>query len=258
MSSRCRFSTTWASMASASVSLTTRTGMESSSAILAARRRRAPATTSYLLGSNSRTKRGARTPCVLKLAASSSRLLSSNRFRGLLADSISAATGTLRYSWLLTAVCVFGIFFSFNFVVCRFVMDCADFWRGWGTWWVRRLRREPRARGQCPRGSRQRFAERLPNSRAGDWRLRAKLDVVLGRGSIAQPNRLADHKGHGFRFRLADLFGGEGAAFTAMQHLVRDLMDQRGEFLGGLHPGQQRDLAAVGQTLGGCNALGET
>src|SRR5579864_5474774 len=62
-------STTWASIASASVSLTTRTGMESSSAILAARRRRAPATTSYLLGSNSRTKRGARTPCVLKLAA---------------------------------------------------------------------------------------------------------------------------------------------------------------------------------------------
>jgi hypothetical protein len=28
--------------------------------------------------------------------------------------------------------------------------------------------------GQCPRGSRQRFVERLPSSRAGDWRLRAK------------------------------------------------------------------------------------
>jgi hypothetical protein len=35
-------------------------------------------------------------------------------------------------------------------------------------------------------------------------------------------------------------------------------MDQRGEFLGGLHPGQQRDLSAVRKTLGGCNALGET
>jgi hypothetical protein len=34
-------------------------------------------------------------------------------------------------------------------------------------------------------------------------------------------------------------------------------MDQRGEFLGGLHPGQQRDLSAVRETLGGCNALGE-
>jgi uncharacterized protein len=32
-------------------------------------RRRAPATTSYLLSSSSRTRRGARTPCVLKLAA---------------------------------------------------------------------------------------------------------------------------------------------------------------------------------------------
>ena len=69
-------------------------------------------------------------PCVLKLAASSSRLLSSNRLRGLLADSISAATGTLRYSWLLTVLCVFDIFFSLlDFVGCRFVMDCADFWR---------------------------------------------------------------------------------------------------------------------------------
>jgi hypothetical protein len=82
--------------------------------------------------------------------------------------------------------------------------------------------------------------------------------IILGRGSVAQPNRLADDEGHGFGFGLADLLGGEGAAFAAMQHLVSDLVDQRGEFLGGLHPGQQRDLAAVRQTLGGCNALGET
>jgi hypothetical protein len=34
-------------------------------------------------------------------------------------------------------------------------------------------------------------------------------------------------------------------------------MDQREEFLGGLHSGQQRDLPAVRKTLGGCNALGE-
>jgi hypothetical protein len=81
--------------------------------------------------------------------------------------------------------------------------------------------------------------------------------IILGRGSVAQSDRLADHEGHGFRFGLADLLGGEGAAFTAMQHLMSDLMDQRGEFLGGLHPGQQSDLAAVREPLGGCNALGE-
>jgi hypothetical protein len=56
-------------MASASVSLTTRTGSFSSSASFAAVRRRAPATTSYLLSPSSRTRRGARIPCVLKLSA---------------------------------------------------------------------------------------------------------------------------------------------------------------------------------------------
>jgi len=82
MSSGCRFSTTCASIASASVSLTIRTGTLASSATLAALKRRAPATTSYLLCSNSLTRRGASTPCVLKLAASSSMLFSSNRFEG--------------------------------------------------------------------------------------------------------------------------------------------------------------------------------
>src|SRR5580704_2001344 len=99
-------------MASASVSLTTRTGSFSSSASFAALRRRAPATTSYLLSSSSRTRRGARIPWVLKLAASSSRLVASNRLRGLVADSASAVIGTLRYSWLLTAFCVLGMIFS--------------------------------------------------------------------------------------------------------------------------------------------------
>src|SRR5258708_5371325 len=105
-------STHCASIASASVSLTTRTGSFSSSASFAALRRRAPATTSYLLSSSSRTRRGARIPCVLKLAASSSRLFSSNRLRGLVADSASAVIGTLRYSWLATAFCVLCIVFS--------------------------------------------------------------------------------------------------------------------------------------------------
>src|SRR5271154_2109321 len=99
-------------MSSASVSLTTRPGIFSSSASFAALRRRAPATTSYLLSSSSRTRRGARIPCVLKLAASSSRLFGSKRLRGLVADSASAVIGTLRYSWLLTAFCVLGMIFS--------------------------------------------------------------------------------------------------------------------------------------------------
>src|ERR1017187_5395801 len=105
------YSTHCASIASASVSFTTRTGSFSSSASFAALRRRAPATTSYLLSSSSRTRRGARIPCVLKLAASSSRLFASKRLRGLVADSASAVMGTLRYSWLLTAFCVLGIIF---------------------------------------------------------------------------------------------------------------------------------------------------
>src|SRR5581483_715216 len=138
----------------------------------AALRRRAPATTSYLLSSSSRTRRGARIPWVLKLAASSSRLLASKRVRGLVADSASAVMGTLRYSWLLTAFCVLGMIFSplmclwlgirgLRAHVGRETRRCRD-------WRVTRLARGALARGQCPRESRQRFVERLPNFRAAD------------------------------------------------------------------------------------------
>ena len=41
-----------------------------------------------------------------------------------------------------------------------------------------------------------------------------------------------------------------------MQHLVGDLMHERGKFLGGLHPRKQRDLSAMRQALGGGNSLG--
>jgi hypothetical protein len=47
-------------------------------------------------------------------------------------------------------------------------------------WRVMRLPRVPLARGQCPRGSRQRFVERLPSSRAEDWRLHAKAGCSPG------------------------------------------------------------------------------
>src|SRR6266702_921652 len=86
------------SMAAASDSATTRTGTVSRAASLAARKRRAPAITSYLSSSNSRTKRGARMPWLWKLAASSCSLSSLKRRRGLVADSTSAVMGRLGYS----------------------------------------------------------------------------------------------------------------------------------------------------------------
>src|SRR6202021_2548789 len=42
-----------------------------------------------------------------------------------------------------------------------------------------------------------------------------------------------------------------------MQHFVGDLMHQRGELLGWLHPGKERDLPAMRETLRGRNSLGE-
>src|SRR5580700_11816100 len=84
-----------------------------------------------------------------------------------------------------------------------------------------------------------------------------KLDVVLGRSSVLKPDRLADHKGHGFGLGLADLFGGQGAAVATMQHFVSNLMHERGKLLGWLHPCKQRDLPSMRKTLRGSNALGE-
>jgi hypothetical protein len=85
-----------------------------------------------------------------------------------------------------------------------------------------------------------------------------KLDVVLGCGSVLKPDRLANHKGHGFGLGLADLFGCQGATVAPMQHFVSYLMHERGELLGWLHPCKQRDLPAMRKTLRGSNSLGET
>src|SRR5271154_1673813 len=203
MSSRCRFSTHWASIDSASVSLTTRTGSFSSSASFAALRRRAPATTSYLLSSSSRTKRGARIPCVLKLAASSSRLFASKRLRGLVADSASAVMGTLRYSWLLTAFCVLGMIFSPLMCLSLGV-------RGLGAHvWPKK----PNGAGVgalCGGGECRWLGGNAPEDH-GSGLLNGfqalaqktgvsvpKLDVVLGCGSVLTSDRLANHKPHGF------------------------------------------------------------
>src|SRR6202030_4480721 len=117
------------------------------SASFAALRRGAPATTSYLLSSSVRTRRGARIPCVLKLAASSSRLVASKRLRGLVADSASAVMGTLRYSWLLTAFCVLGMIFSPLISVWSCVGGLGahvgsetERCRCWRVMWLRRVR----------------------------------------------------------------------------------------------------------------------
>src|ERR1700730_14864709 len=241
MSSRCRFSTHCASIASASVSLTTRTGSFSSSASFAALRRRAPATTSYLLSSSSRTRSGARIPWVLKLAASSSRLFASNRFRGFVADSASAVMGTLRYSWLLTAFCVLGMIFS-PLIICWSCVGGLGAHVGPESQTVQVLGvlcgcREcrwlggnaPEDHGSGLLNGFQALAQEIGVSMP-------KLDVVLGCGSVLKPDRLTNHKGHGFGLGLADLFGGQGAAVATMQHFVSDLMDKRGEFLGGLPP----------------------
>src|SRR5580692_7038224 len=241
MSSRCRFSTHWASIASASVSLTTRTGSFSSSASFAALRRRAPATTSYLLSSSSRTRRGARIPCVLKLAASSSRLFASNRLRGFVGDSASAVIATLRYSWFLTAFCVLGMIFS-PLIICWSCVSGLgahvgpESPNGAGVDELCRCREcrwlggnAPEDHGSGLLNGFQALAQEIGVSVP-------KLDVVLGCGSVLKPDRLADHESHGFGLGLADLFRGQGAAVTTMQHFVSNLMNECGELLGWLHP----------------------
>jgi hypothetical protein len=47
-----------------------------------------------------------------------------------------------------------------------------------------------------------------------------KLDVVLGRGSVLKPDRLANYEGHGFCLGFADLLRGHGAAVATVQHFV--------------------------------------
>ena len=73
-----------------------------------------------------------------------------------------------------------------------------------------------------------------------------KLDVVSGGGSGLESYRLADDKCDGLGFSLPNLLCGQSAAVATMQHLMRDLVREGGEFLGGLHPGKQRNCPAVG------------
>src|ERR1019366_8225602 len=199
-------------MASASVSLTMRTGRFSSSAMRAARRRRAPATTSYLLSSTSRTSRGARMPCVLKLAASSSNATGSNRFRGFVPDSTKAAIEMLRYSLLVTALCV----------ACMTSSPLVRlyFWLGLIGAHGARMRRNLWCWRLCGCGRRRRLGGDAPENHGsgllnGFQALPPETGVSVPEGYVIRrrtsglkPDGLADNEGHSFGFGFADLLSG--------------------------------------------------
>src|SRR5439155_25193286 len=65
-----------------------------------------------------------------------------------------------------------------------------------------------------------------------------KLDVIGTRGRRFKTDPLADHERHCLGFGFAHFLRGEGATVATMQHLVSDLVYQRREFLGWLHPGK--------------------
>src|SRR5208282_6389877 len=189
-------------MASASVSLTTRTGRFSSSAIRAARRRRAPATTSYLLSSSSRTSRGARMPCVLKLAASSSNAIGSNRFRGFVPDSTKAAIEMLRYSLLVTALCVACMTSS--------PLIRLYFWLGWSAHTLRVCAGISAGLRLCGCGRRRRLGSNAPENHGsglldGFQALAQKTGVSVPEGYVIRratsglkPYGLTNNEGHSF------------------------------------------------------------
>src|SRR5579883_1268146 len=89
-----------------------RTGTVSCSANCAARYRRAPNTISKPFSVAGRTSKGERTPCVRMVEASSFKAASSKTRRGLVFDSLSRESETLRYSvalmtWVSMMVCSF-------------------------------------------------------------------------------------------------------------------------------------------------------
>src|ERR1039457_1654525 len=69
-----------------------------------------------------------------------------------------------------------------------------------------------------------------------------ELNVVSRTASCLKPYSVADHECHSLRFGLPNLLGGQSATVAAMQHLMRDLMGERGELLGGLHLGPPCNL----------------
>src|SRR6185312_7186948 len=89
-----------------------RTGTVGTSAICAARYRRAPATISKPFSVRGRTSKGERTPWLRMDSANSFKAISSKVWRGLVFDSFKRASETLRYSvalmtWVSMMVCSF-------------------------------------------------------------------------------------------------------------------------------------------------------
>src|ERR1700730_12059921 len=99
MPSRCKFSTSWISRHSESLRFRTVAGIVLLAASFDARKRRAPATNSYMPASPSgagRTRIACKTPCNRMLSANSRSLVSSKIRRGLVVDSRILSNGISR------------------------------------------------------------------------------------------------------------------------------------------------------------------
>src|ERR1700730_11054804 len=96
MPSRCKFSTSWISRHSESLRFRTVAGIVLLAASFDARKRRAPATNSYMPASPSgagRTRIACKTPCNRMLSANSRSLVSPKTRRGLVVDSRILSNG---------------------------------------------------------------------------------------------------------------------------------------------------------------------
>src|SRR5208337_3736321 len=187
---------------------------------------------SYLLSSSSRTRRGARIPCAFMLAASSWRFFSSNRLRGLVADSTNMLMGTLRYSLLIAVfgvscmtILLFIVLFlgsGLGVAVTLWVWRSAPLVLSWFFCWLSGHRRwlggnAPENHSSGLLNSFQALAQEIGVSMP-------KLDIVGGCGSGLKPDCLADHEGHSLGFGFADLLGSQRAPVAPVQHLVGDFM----------------------------------
>jgi hypothetical protein len=125
-------------------------------------------------------------------------------------------------------------------------------------WWlaVMRLRSPRETREQCPENHGSGLLNGFQALAQETGVSVPKGYVIRRRTSGLKPDGLADDEGHSFGFGFAHLLGSQGAALTPVKEFMADLVRQRGKFLGGLHPGKQRDFSAVGQALGGSDLVG--
>jgi len=116
-------------------------------------------------------------------------------------------------------------------------------------WRVMRLPRVPLARGNAPEDHGRRFAERLPNSRAGIGRLHASWMLVLGCGSVLKSDEATTKATASASVSRTCLVVRQGAAVASDATFRERSHAQALKFLGWLHPGKQLDLAAITRDL---------